>query len=112
MFFVGAVHVRRALRTVTDVIATAFPFEPVQLRPYVVSWVSGPTGAVPDVDFAPLQPPDAVQLVTDVLDQESVDVPLSAIADGLAVNVTDGAAVIVTVVDAAPDPPLPEHDNV
>jgi hypothetical protein len=84
----------------------------VQLRLYVVSCVSGPTDAVPDVDFVPLQPPEAVQLVTDVLDQESVDVPLSAIADGLAVKVTDGAAATVTVVDAEPDPPLPEHDNV
>jgi hypothetical protein len=107
VFCVGATQDRRAVRTITAVIATALPFGPVQLRLYVVSCESGPTDALPEVDLVPLQPPDAVQLVTLVLDHVSVDVPLSATADGLAVNVTDGAAVTVTVADAEPDPPVP-----
>ena len=73
----------------------------------MVSCDNGPTDALPEVDLVPLQAPDAVQLVTLVLDHVSVDVPLSATADGLADNVTDGAAATVTLAEAEPDPPLP-----
>ena len=86
---------------------------PEQLRLYVVSCVSGPTTAVPDVGLVPLQPPDAVQVVTPVLDQESVDEPFNAMLAGDALSVTAGiAAATVTVADPLPEPPVPVHVSV
>ena len=106
---VGAIHDRRAIRTATDVIATAFPLAPEQLRLYVASCVSGPTAAVPEVALLPVQPPDAVHVETPVLDHVSVEEPPEAMFAGDALSATVGAvaAVTVTVVDRFAVPPAP-----
>src|SRR5512147_2392291 len=113
VFFVGAVHVRRARRTVTEDIAIALPLVPEQLRLYVVSCVSGPTAALPDVGWVPLQPPDAVHVVTPALVQESVEDPFRSTLAGDAPSVTAGpAAATVTVADVLAEPPAPVHVSV
>ncbi len=73
-----------------------------------------PVLALPDVSFAPLQSPVAVQLVAFVLLHVSVALLPLVIDVGLAVKVTvgTGGAVTVTVADAEALPPLPVHSNV
>ncbi len=62
---------------------------------------AGDTTSVPLVASGPVQPPDAVQDVALLLDQESVEVPPDVIAVGLALSVTVGSAdVTVTVANA------------
>ena len=61
----------------------------------------------------PLQPPDAVQMLTPALDQESVDEPPDATLLGDALNVTVGTGdATVTAVDWFADPPVPEQVSV
>ena len=58
--------------------------------------------------MAPLQPPEAVQLVAWVADQLKLDVAPLLMVLGLAENVTVGAAAVtVTVADCAAVPPVP-----
>ena len=68
----------------------AVPFGPVQVKVYVVREESEPVDCEPEVGLLPDQPPEAVQEVTLVVDQESVDEPPELTAEGLAVRLTDG----------------------
>ncbi len=72
----------------------------------------GATLSLPEIDFVPLQPPDAVQLVAFVVFQESaLDCPL-VIEDGAADKATIGCGVVaetVTVADCETVPPGPVH---
>jgi hypothetical protein len=62
---------------------------------------------LPEVDFVPVQPPLAVQLVALVLDQFSVELPPLVTEVGVAVNDTVGAGTTVTVAEACLVPPVP-----
>ncbi len=59
----------------TVAVFDADPPGPVQVRTKLVVCVSAVVACVPDVAFAPFQPPDAVQDVALVDDQFSVAVP-------------------------------------
>jgi hypothetical protein len=93
--------------TVTVVDCAAVPPPPVQLSVNVLSVVSAPVEADPDVALLPDHAPFAVQLVAFADDQVSVlALPLATLL-GLAPIVTVGAEFTVTVVDCAAVPPLP-----
>ena len=64
-----------------------------------MSSVSGPTEAVPDTGVFPFQAPEAVQVLTLVLDHASVEEPPDATLEGDAFSVTVGltAGALVTV---------------
>ena len=72
--------------------------------------MSAPVDWLPLVAFAPLQPPDAVQLVASVELQVSVEAPPLTTEVGFAVSVTVGAGGVVTetlvVWLALPPPPV------
>ncbi len=70
--------------------------------------------SLPEVPFAPLQPPVAVQLLALVVDQLSVDAPPLATDAGVAVSVTvgSGAGLTVIVTDWTAEPPLPVQVSV
>ena len=93
--------------TVTD--CDAVPPAPVQVRVYrVVAVNAGVDTEPPPTDFAPLQPPDAVQEVALVEDQVSVEAAPFATVVGFALKLTVGAGcVTVTLADCAPVPPGP-----
>lgn len=74
--------------------------------------VSAPVEALPLVARAPLQPPDAVQLVALPDDQASVALPPLASVAGVAVRVTVGAGTTVTVALALALPPAPVQARV
>ena len=77
--------------TVTDALEE--PFVPVQLNvKEVVPVAAGVTTCVPLVDLLPLQAPPAVQEVSSVDDQVSVEDWPNVMVVGLAVSVTPGAA--------------------
>ena len=57
---------------------------------YVVVAVRAPNVWLPEVDFAPLQPPAAAQAVALALDQDNTELPPEAMAVGLAFRVTVG----------------------
>jgi hypothetical protein len=80
---------------------------------YEVVAVSAEVLCEPLVGSLPLQPPDALQAVALVDDQDNVDAaPLPTVL-GVAVNVTAGAGVVtVTVADCAALPPAPLHVRV
>ena len=68
---------------------------------------------VPLIASAPLHPPDAVQEVALVEDQDSVELPPFATVLGLALRLTVGAGdVTVTVEDCAALPPVPVQVSV
>ena len=70
--------------------------------------LKAPVDREPEVERAPLQPPEAVQPVALVDDQFSVAAAPLATLVGVAVSVTVGAAgVTVTVADALALPPAP-----
>jgi hypothetical protein len=64
------------------------------------------------VAFAPVQPPEAVQLVASVELQVNVDEPPVATVLGVPVRVTAGDGATVTVTVRAALPPTPEQVNV
>lgn len=101
--------------TETDVDACVVPPLPVQLRLNVVFVLSAPVLELPEVDFVPLQPPDAEQDVAFVDDQRSV-LLLPLVTDvGEADSETVGAgvgAVTETVRLACAEPPAPVHVSV
>ena len=68
---------------------------------------------MPEVPFAPVHPPDAVQLVAFVELQINCDALPDTTLDGVAVSVSVGAA-DATATDAVCDavPPEPEHVKV
>jgi hypothetical protein len=72
-----------------------------------------PVLSEPLVAFVPDQPPDAVQDVAFVLDQESVLLELGFTQLGLALNVTVGGPdATVTLADWVTEPPAPVHASV
>jgi len=94
------------------------PPEPLQLRMNVlVSAVSAPVLADPDVGRLPLHAPLAVQLVASAEDQvRAAEEPLLTLV-GVALNVsvgpgTGGAPLTMTVADCARAPPAPVHVRV
>ncbi len=97
---------------VTVALALPLPPVPVQVNVYVVVAASAPVDCEPLVALAPLQPPEAVQLVALVELQVSVEEPPFAMLDGLAVRVTVGVGTTVTVALALPLPPVPVQVSV
>jgi hypothetical protein len=94
--------------TVTVVLAWAVPPAPLQSSVKLVVAVKAPVDCVPLVGCAPLQPPEAVQLVALLVLQPSVVAAPLLIVPGLADSVTAGAGVFtVTVVLASELPPAP-----
>jgi hypothetical protein len=78
--------------TVTVALRLLVPPTPLsQVRVYVVVAASGPTLWLPEVAFAPLQPPDAVHESASVVVQVSVDDPWAATVVGLASRSIDGS---------------------
>lgn len=77
--------------------------------------VRAPVDAVPDVDFAPDQPPEAVHVVAFVEVQVSVDDPPLVTVAGFAANETvgtDGGGMepeTVIPTDSVALPPTPAH---
>jgi hypothetical protein len=94
--------------TVIVADCVALPPAPVQVRMNLVVAVIDAVAFEPLVGCDPLQPPEAVQLLSSVEVQVSMDVaPLLTVA-GLAVKVTEGAAAVTeTVADCVAVPPLP-----
>jgi len=98
--------------TVTAAFAVALPPAPVQVSVNVVFAVSAALVAVPLVDCAPDQPPDAVHELALLLVHEScVFAPLATVV-GVAVKLTAGGATTVTVFESLPVPPTPVHVSV
>jgi len=107
--------VSSASRNTTVVIVTELPFVPEQLSEYVVSCVIGPTLCEPEAAFDPVQPPDALHVLTLTPVHDSVEFVLRGTLRGFADNEIEGdppPEATVTVAVRAIDPPLPEHVNV
>jgi hypothetical protein len=87
------------------------PPVPVHDKTKLAVFASGPTGSLPEVAFAPLQPPLAVHDVALVDDQVSVEVPLTetevGFADSVTVGAGGGAEVTLTVTFFCVVPPEP-----
>jgi len=99
--------------TVTTTDCDAAPPAPSQIKLKSVVLVRGPVDTVPLVAWAPVQPPDAVQVVAFVDVQVSVAVPPLAIVVGEALSVTDGATAVTTIsVDCVVVPLGPVHVSV
>jgi hypothetical protein len=113
VFSVGTVQLRVALPVVGAVTETmalcdAEPPVPLQVTEYFVVAVSAPVLREPLVGSAPLQPPEAMQVVALVADHVSIEAAPFATVAGLAVNVTAGGCVLtVTVAVWAALPPDP-----
>jgi hypothetical protein len=86
----------------------------VQLNVYAVVALNAPVDFDPLIAWAPLHPPDAVQLVALVEVQVRVDALPLLTLEGLALNDTVGAggAETVTVADCDAEPPAPGHVSV
>jgi hypothetical protein len=111
-FCVGACHDSVAWRTLTVVIAIAFPLGPEHVRVYDASCAIGPTLCDPLVALPPDQPPDAVHVSTLALLQVNDEFAFFATPGGFADRVTDGdAAVTVTVAVCDAEPPVPVQLN-
>jgi len=97
-----------AAATVTVVDWDAEPPAPVQVRVNFVVAVSADVPCDPLVGSAPLQPPEALQDVAFVDDQDNADAaPLFTVL-GLAVRLMAGAALVTeTVADCVALPPAP-----
>lgn len=79
----------------------------------MVSFAIGPTDAVPLTARAPVQPPDAVQLVVPVDAHVSVVVPFAGTDLGLALNVSDtGDCCTLTATVRVTLPPEPLQASV
>jgi hypothetical protein len=101
--------------TVTVVLVVAVPPAPVQAIVNVVVPLRAAVVCVPDVAFAPVQPPDATHDVAFEEDQFRIDDPPCATAAGFAANVTVGAggvAETATVADRVIEPPAPVQVSV
>jgi hypothetical protein len=77
-----------------------------------VATVIGACISMPLVARAPVQPPEATQLVESSEDQFRLTLPLLATMLGVAVMVTVGLGAMMTLADAAPVPPGPVHVSV
>ena len=99
--------------TVTVTVRLMLPPAPLQLRVKLLLAESGPLDSFPEVAFAPLQAPDAVQLVASVEDQVRVDDCPETTLVGLALKDKVGAGgVTVTVTDCVIVPPAPLQPRV
>ena len=98
--------------TVTVLGAVTEPPGPAQVSLYVVVAVNALVAALPDSDFDPDHPPDAVQLVALVDDHVSFEVLPDATDVGDADNVSVGADPTVTVSETTFEPPAPVHVSV
>jgi hypothetical protein len=72
---------------------------PVHTSVNVESAMSGRISSAPAAARAPLQPPEAEQLVAFVEDHVSTDVPVAFTTVGVAFNVNVGGGTAVTVID-------------
>jgi hypothetical protein len=95
--------------TVTVTLRLSVPPVPVHISVKVVVEPRAPVEAEPLVDWLPLHPPDAVQVVALVVFQFSVAEPLIGMLSGVAVSVTVGGGTTVTVMLCEPLPPMPAH---
>jgi hypothetical protein len=87
--------------TVTDAVRCVVPPAPLQLSVYEALALNAPVLCEPEVDFVPLQLPDAVQDVAFDVDHDKVLLPPLVTDVGDAENETVGAGVAaVTVTDA------------
>ena len=99
--------------TVTFAVRVTVPPLPAHANVKLELAVSAPVLWVPEVPFAPLQAPDAEQLVAFVVLHVRFDeVPVCTLTgDAVSVSV-GGAAVTVTAVVRETDPPAPVHVSV
>jgi hypothetical protein len=79
------------MATVADFLVV--PLAPVQLKVYVVAWVSAPVAWAPLVGFAPVHAPEAVHELALVADQLIVVLPPLLIEPGVATKVIRGPEV-------------------
>jgi len=93
----------------TLAVLLALPPAPLHVSVKFVAVVSAPVDWLPLVGFAPLQPPDAVQLVASVELHVSVTEPPLTMLVGFVLRVTVGAGATVTVTLWLADPPAPEQ---
>jgi hypothetical protein len=93
--------------TVTLAVAAPLPPGPVHVRVNADADVSAAVTSLPMVGRAPLQLPDAVQLVASVVDHLNVVVVPLITEVGSAVMVTVGAGATATLAVAAAMPPAP-----
>ena len=110
-------NIAPADETLTVALLVADVVEFVHVSVKVVVELSTPveTPTALAVASDPLHPSEAVQLVASVLFQVNVDASPLVTLGGVAVKVTvgtGGAAVTVTAVLAAAEPPAPEHVSV
>jgi hypothetical protein len=93
--------------TVIVTLRCALPPGPLQESVAVVFEVRGPSESLPDVAFAPLQPPEAVQDVASVLDQVSVTLSPLVTLLTFELSVTVGGVSTGEVGGSASLPPQP-----
>lgn len=100
--------------TVTVADFVMLPPAPLHNKVYVYVFIvkSAPVDCDPESDFAPLQSPDAVQVVALVELHVRVAEPPGVKPVGAAVSVNVGGVPTVTVAEAEPVPPGPVHDSV
>jgi hypothetical protein len=96
--------------TVTVTVRVALPPGPEQSSVKLELAPSAPVASLPLVAFAPVQPPEAVQLVASVELQVNVDEPPVATVPGAAVSVAVGAGLPPPPAEPPPEPPQP-HDR-
>jgi hypothetical protein len=78
----------RLIATVADL--RVVPPAPVQLKEYVVECARAPVLCAPLVDIAPVQPPEAVQVLAADVDHVIIELPPLLIELGVALMVTTG----------------------
>ena len=102
----------RSAITVTVTESLIVPPGPLQDSRNEVSLLSGPTFSLPPADFAPLQPPLALQLSTLSADQlRTTESPLLTLTS-LAVSDSEGSsALTVMLTEAESLPPSPVQDS-
>jgi len=99
--------------TVTFAVCETFPPGPAQASVKLELAVSAPLLCVPEVPRAPVQEPDAVQLVAFVVLHVSCEALPDCTLEGDALNVSVGAAAdSVTAAVCEPEPPAPVHVSV
>ena len=99
--------------TVTEAVCATAPPPPAHANVKLELAVSAPVLWVPEVPFAPLQAPDAEQLVAFVVPHVRFDEAPDCTLAGDAVSVSVGGAVVtVTAAVCETDPPAPVHVSV
>jgi hypothetical protein len=98
--------------TVTVTALLAIPPAPVQLRVKTLDAVSEPVDCEPDVSLAPVQAPEAVQVLASVELQDNTEVPPDETAEGFALSAIVGGMglgtaitlIVICSVDCPPGP--------